>query len=85
MVLDSEDKVGRYCQWLWHTFPEKEDCFYQGNKTWAVEIEVNDGMDLKQLGTDMPAISHVPTLGFQAGTSLKPTQGNGNFQKLAGQ
>ena len=24
-VLDSEDKVARYCQWLWHTFPENDD------------------------------------------------------------
>ena len=83
-VLDSEDKVARYCQWLWHTFPEKDDVFYQGSKQFEVGIEVTDTMDMTQLGTETPAKSHVLALGFQAGTSLKPAPGNDTFQKLAG-
>ena len=83
-MLDSEDKVASYCQWLWHTLPEKDDVFYQGSKQFEVGIEVTDTMDMTQLGTETPAKSHVLALGFQAGTSLKPAPGNDKFQKLAG-
>ena len=58
--------------------------FYQGSKKFEVEIEVPDAMDMKQLGTERLAKSHVPAFGFQAGASLKPAPGNCKFQKLAG-
>ena len=69
MVLDTDDKKVCFTQWLWTTFPEKEDIFYHysSNLPW-VEGEL-------ALGSAAPLAMHIVTMGYTLGCSLKPPPG----------
>ena len=74
-AMPSLKEMQKFAQWLWKTFPERDDTLYQHTSPIPAVTE-------EQMAQSPPVPLHLAALGFQEGVSLKPAPGREHTLEL---